>query len=286
MNCEQVSENLSRYYDGEMSEAEAARCAEHICGCEACRCELESFQSITSAIAVGKASALPAASWDKLSKLIQPRPDSSPATKLTPGAMRRFRVPLVTLGLALAASLLLLVFAPNEMTTSTSEISVDLSAVIDRPIEPAQALAQLNKEYSGESVDAADVKSILGYEPATPDGLPGDIEIVSTSVLRLPVCVCTAGKCTCGPAGCNCSATLCKRRDGSELLVIEHCNSEKVELSKRPARMVNSHDRLLQLYGTEDHLTASWVAKDRRLTAIGLRTEREALDMFKASMPN
>lgn len=285
MNCEQVSANLSRYYDGEMSEAEAARCAEHICGCEACRCELESFQSITSAIAGGQAFALPAASWDRLSDRIQPKPGTSRTKILPPSMMRRFRLPLVTLGLTLAASLLLM-FAPTAPTTSTSEISVDLSPVIDRYFEPAQALAHLNKQYAGEPVAGADVKSILGYEPVTPTGLPDDIEIVSTSVLRLPVCICTAGKCTCGPAGCNCSATLCKRRDGSELLVIEHCNSEKVELSKRAARLVKSHDRPLQLYGSADHLTASWVAKDRRLTAIGLRTEREALDMFEANSRN
>ena len=297
MNCEHVCQNLSRYYDGEMNETESSELADHIGCCESCRCELASFQSLSAAVcscqdACCEATGGMAPAWEQFAQRLSAENANAmiaapgPATAAKTQSFSRLRwsrmlnYPAIGVGLAIAASLFLLAVAQINFSTNKTEIAVDLSGVIDRyAAEPAQALVQLTKQYAGKSVSSAELKKLLGYEPISAAELPDDVQLVSTSVLHLPVCSCQAGKCSCGPAGCNCAAMLCRRSDGTELLVLEHCDSEKVELSKQPVRLVSSSNQSMQLFGADTNLVASWVAKDHRLTAIGIRSEREALDL-------
>lgn len=303
MNCEHVCLNLSCYYDGEMDETESRQVAEHIAGCESCRCALISFQSLSAAVCscqgeCGEDARGTMPTWEQLAQRLNTgrvsnvdvdTAQTAVALNQTASRSRWYRMinyPAIGVGLAIAASMLLLAVAQIDFGSAKSEIAVDLSSVIDRySAEPSEALAQLNQQYAGRTVGSGELNELLGYEPISAAELPGDVQLVSTSVLHLPVCSCQAGKCVCGPAGCNCAAMLCRRSDGTELLVLEHCDSERVELSKRPVRLVNSPNKRMQLFGADTNLIASWVANDHRLTAIGLRSENEAMSLRDYSVP-
>ena len=298
MNCEHVQANLSQYFDGEMSPEESEACAEHICTCEDCRLELNSFNALSAALArsvpvdnaIEVVSVSPAPAWERIaSALANPSQvnASDSSSHQTVGAhtvfiAKRSRLMRVAVGLALAASLLLLVVSQFDYGQPATQIAVDFSSVIDRSDAlPSQTLQQLSQQYSGKTVDAQQARQMLGYEPVALSGLGRDVRLVSTTVLKLPVCLCVAGQCKCQPGGCNCAAMLCKRADGSELLVLEHCDSDKVELTKMSKQLVDAGDRPIELFGSDSRWTASRVTRDHRVTAIGLKSQQEAREILR-----
>lgn len=292
MNCQELSINLSRYLDGEMPPDELQRCQDHLGACQACLCELQSLQNVSKAMQCCCSEEVNLPTWDSVSERLTELEAVENQTagsetfvhdQLRSASRRGWLAPLFGVGMALAATLGLMLLSQVKPTVDPHSIAVDFSEVIDRTgNDPAAALVQLNQQFAGRTVEAGQVESLLGYRPVALTDLPRDVSVVSTSVLKLPVCICPAGKCTCRPGGCNCAAIMCQRQDGSQLLMLEHCESDKVELSKQPARLVQGSSNRVQLYGSKQRLTASWTVNDHRLTAIGLKDEREAQQLAMA----
>ncbi|MEO8268349.1 MAG: zf-HC2 domain-containing protein [Aureliella sp.] len=59
MNCDSVQQQLSSFFDGELSEAAATEVDAHIQACQACQAELESFEKLRLTFAVQASSAYP-----------------------------------------------------------------------------------------------------------------------------------------------------------------------------------------------------------------------------------
>lgn len=315
MNCEQIVARLSCYYDGELNDQECQCIEQHLNGCPACRAELAAFEELSGAFAcccpTGTADLLddirPVSHEPQTTASIAPpawsdmehrldrlgtnvpntnQPHHLPAEAVPQPLPAWFDRRTVLAGvLALAAGLLLLLYWPQPLDDDdhsghASGIAMDFGTIIDRyGAQPALAFEELSKSYAGQEVDPDQARDLLGYSPAVATNLPGDVRLVSTRVLRLPECVCEDGKCTCGPRGCNCTVALCRRSDGSELLLVEHKDSQNIEFGTLASRATPSSAGSVQLLSKSNAaqpLAASWTSGQHRITAIGLRGDAEA----------
>jgi len=142
---------------------------------------------------------------------------------------------------ALAASILLIVrlttrtnsdsVAHNHIhsLTNNADIAIGFEKLLDgEASQPIAALNSLSKTFDGREAAIDESETELGYEPSISQALPSGVKLVSNRILKLPPCNCTADECSCGSARCICAASLCKRVDGSEFLVIEHCETQNV----------------------------------------------------------
>jgi len=170
--------------------------------------------------------------------------------------------------------------ASDKSAASTGASSVnaviDFQDLLTTGLQPRQALAALSQQFRGKETPPADARALLGYEPSMAQELPGGLQLVSLQVLKLPHCNCPAGKCTCGPGGCNCSVSLCERADGSDLLVVEHCESQPISFGDFPADLVRRAEQEFHFLKAGKQYAATWTANQRRLTAIGVNDLEEA----------
>lgn len=163
-------------------------------------------------------------------------------------------------------------------STGASSVNavIDFQDLLTTGLQPRQALAALSQQFRGKETPPADARALLGYEPSMAQELPGGLQLVSLQVLKLPHCNCPAGKCTCGPGGCNCSVSLCERADGSDLLVVEHCESQPISFGDFPAELVRRAEQEFHFLKAGKQYAATWTANQRRLTAIGVNDLEEA----------
>lgn len=185
------------------------------------------------------------------------------------------------MSLAIAASLILLAVVRlqpvNGPAQAYNAATVDLSEYVNLAAQqPSLALTAMAKRFHGKEVVLGDAEDLLGYQPTIVQALPTDTRLVVTKALTLPSCECKGGECTCGPSGCNCAASLCRRKDGSEFLVLKHCRSQNISLGGMAMESSSRNAGNLQLVSSGDRFAASWVANNRRMTAIGLKDVAEA----------
>jgi hypothetical protein len=159
---------------------------------------------------------------------------------------------------------------------SSANAVIDFQNLLTTALQPRQALAALSQQFRGKETPSADARVLLGYEPSMAQELPSGLQLVSLQVLKLPHCNCPAGKCTCGPGGCNCSVSLCERADGSDLLVVEHCESQPISFGDFPSELVRRAEQEFHFLKAGKQYAATWTANQRRLTAIGVNDLEEA----------
>lgn len=296
MNCDQVKSILSCYYDCECVDENVSLVEQHLSNCSDCREELASFEGLSDlfsrSLLSDHAGSQVVPNWEAVSAKLSV--DSSEKTTVLTddsawwGGIGPRRM-AIGFGLALAASLLLLVI-PRKVDSpkgdgelAPGEIAIDYSTLLGQFAgQPALALQSLGEKFDGREVSANDFEEMIGYRPRIATSLPSGMRLVSTKVLRLPECMCEDGKCTCAPGKCNCAAALCQRQDGSELLVIEHCESKGVTFGSMSARPVGDSNHALQLMGQGAELIASWATGSRRYTAVGLKDDSEAMQLASA----
>lgn len=283
MKCEQIKACLSSYYDDELDAWLVSEVEKHLPGCDECQCELRSFEQLSQCLAAD-VSAKPADDgWENICSRLDRLDRSCPVPITAPrvwAAPSRFQLTVAALAMAASLMTVAVLRTPpdqNIVTVTQASAPLDLSEIVDLAArEPALALDAMAKRFQGQAVNAEEAEALLGYRPALVRSLPAETRLVSTQVLMLPNCECEAGKCTCGPSGCNCAACLCKRKDGSEFLVLEHCRSQNISFGKFATQSLERDAGNLQLFGGADRLAASWIAQNRRLTAIGLKNVAEA----------
>ena len=67
MNCQEYTEHLSAYHDGELTETLRVRVAAHTAQCSECHAKLESFGEVSALLAASRRATLPPAGiWDRI----------------------------------------------------------------------------------------------------------------------------------------------------------------------------------------------------------------------------
>ena len=280
MNCQFVCEQLSAYFDRELDNATAAGIKLHLAECRECSDCLCCYQQLRDLATSQSEPPKVAPKWEIIAKRLDEKAHSKGVLRSS-SIRENFRFVVGTLA-ALAASLILMIgFYSNksstiERTSHASVASIDFKPVIDLfQKDPMLALSHLSEQFVGKEVSIEKAESSFGRPVFAKSAMAGNARLVSTRMLSFPFCKCPEGQCTCGPGGCNCVACVCQRPDGSTYLVLEHCKAQGVTFGDLPVQIVSRGSQKLQQVTVNGLTTISWEGNGGRLTAIGLKNERE-----------
>ena len=280
MDCRQVRDRLSDYFDGELDQANSQDISQHLTSCDQCSDELKAFSKLGNMVRAIAVSGSPQDAWERIAV----RLDASPV-KPTVNTRQNNKSILIASVLALAATVLVIIGIRTQSGkththghTHSASTTIDFSELISSsPSQRMDAVDTFVTKYEGEEVTIEAAKELLGYQPSISRSITRGVQLVSTRVLKLPECNCEDGKCTCGPTGCNCAASVCKRADGSTFFVLEHCKSQDISFGDAIVKLAKVGDLEVQLFESPDKgIVASWLSHDRRLTVLGLKNQEEA----------
>lgn len=270
MKCSEVQDRLSAYYDGELSAESQIAVNQHLAGCEVCAAEFAGFKDVTRAVSQVPKPTVPPAVWDGLkTKISGETLDVSANPRLVTSSKQPWWRRDSARQLALAASVLLMLGFTYWVNRDTGHLhSVDQEhhaefvATMDHylrqlPNDPHGAERFLLDKYNGQSVDADTAVQLVGYRPAIFEGLPEGYSVASTSILKMPCCTCIKA--------------VCKRQDGSTLVLFEH-DAEKTEwFGHRQSKMAMCGDKECCLVDLDSSIAATWQHGSRSVTAVGVR---------------
>ncbi|WP_425399207.1 anti-sigma factor family protein [Aeoliella sp.] len=274
MKCTDIQDQLSAFYDGELSDESHAAMTRHLAACESCAVEFAGFQEVTRAVNRMPQPKVPPAVWNGLAVELaageshdsaKPQPVSSQNQSRYWWSSSR--------QLALAASVLLMLGFGYWMSRGTDHShfgdqahSAEFVATMDHylrqlPADPDAAEQFLLNKYDGQRVNADEAVHLVGYRPAVSKGLPDGYSLASTSVLKMPCCTCVKA--------------VCKRQDGSTLVLFEHDDEKTEWFGDRPSNMAMCGDKECCLVDLDSSIAATWRRGSRSLTAVGVRDVEE-----------
>jgi hypothetical protein len=273
MKCDWVEDKLSAYIDNELAVQERRELELHCEQCETCRKLISQYQAIGVLMRQSEARVDTDAIWDQVSR----RLDDDAVVPITNKSRPKKWVYAV---LATAASVAIIWFAATNKPTSNHDdsiashehaaLAVDFQEVIQSAkTEPKAAIAKLVAKYQGQELDAKSTASYLGYEPAIFKSVPEGFARVSTHVLNMPCC--------------KCSASICERSDGTSLIVFEHKDEQPVWFGDSPSIETQCAGKTCKIVEAAGQLAVSWKNEDRQLTMIGANDIAE-VNQWVASM--
>ena len=262
MNCETFSAGLSEFMDSELDTALNDQMLLHIESCESCQDKLQSFQRIGEWMREAEVPVDTEKIWSHIASSLPVK------RRIADRLSFKWSLP----GLAVAASLAFLItridwnlsngkHSENQLSHDHAafdhnSLAVDFRQVIKlAQIDPQQAIANLIDKYDGKELDDREATQSIGYRPALFGKVPVGFERVSTHVLKMPCC--------------KCSATICRREDGKSLIVFEHKDEQPVWFGDLPSIETQCSGTQCRIIESAGELAVSWKQKDRQFTIIG-----------------
>lgn len=275
MNCSEVQERLSLFYDNELSPDEVAQFATHVADCSSCAAELASFEQLSGLSRRLTDPPVPAHLWEELrSKLDAPAEPKSVLARLLPD-----RVPSRLL--ALAATILVTAgiggvayqawFSPEYNHLAINFVHY-LEEFAERPDDAQQILLA---KYDGRPVTVEEAVQTLGYEPMATQGLPPECSVDKVYLLTMPCCTCVQ--------------VLCKNKDGQSIAIFEHSIDQPVTFGDWPTIECLCHDMPTSVMQVGDRLAATWKEGQRSITIVGATDLDEVTEFvahFKGANPD
>ncbi|TWU39435.1 anti-sigma factor family protein [Novipirellula artificiosorum] len=305
MCCKTIEEQLSDYFDGELSETVSEEIRSHLQRCESCRSVIADFERIRGLAWNVRSGDSKAPPWSVMETRLQEA--QSPVTPTDPSRHANRKSSrardLVVIAASIAASVLILAWVrrPAEHSSlmahsgqshshshqggdaaSASEINFQDTVSLQRQ-DTLVAMQSLSKTYHGKEASLEQVEFDMGNKPIVESSLAGGARLVSTQLLQMPQCNCVDGECTCGPGQCNCVACVCERPDGSTFLVVEQCRGQKVNFGDLPVQLVRRGEHELQVSESDKGFAVTWKATRGRMTAFGLRDLNEVDQLLLAA---
>jgi len=134
--------------------------------------------------------------------------------------------------------------------------------------DPNQAEDFLLAKYNGQRISPDQAETLVGYRPLISRELPAGYELASSSVVRMPCC--------------TCFKAVCRRTDGSTLVLFEHDDDEAAWFGDRESRMATCGDKDCCLVELDSTIAATWKEGGRSITAVGARDESEIAVLVNA----
>ncbi len=103
--------------------------------------------------------------------------------------------------------------------------------------------------------------TLVGYRPMIAGGLPDGYSLASSSVLKMPCC--------------TCFKAVCRRRDGSTLVLFEHDDEETEWFGDRPSSIETCGEKDCCLVQLDSSIAATWKEGSRSVTAVGVKDQEE-----------
>lgn len=270
MRCTDIQDQLSAFYDGELSGESHAEMTRHLADCESCAAEFAGFKDVTRVVSQMPQPKAPPSVWNRLAVELTAGEsnDSAKPQPLSHQNQNRFWW-TSSRQLALAASVLLMLGFGYWISRGTGHShsggqghSAEFVATMDHyltqlPADPDAAEQFLLNKYDGQRVNADDAVQLVGYRPAVFRGLPEGYSLASTSVLKMPCCTCVKA--------------VCQRQDGSTLVLFEHDDEKTEWFGERQSNMAMCGDTECCLVDLDSSIAATWKRGSRSLTAVGVR---------------
>ncbi|MEZ6150331.1 MAG: zf-HC2 domain-containing protein [Pirellulaceae bacterium] len=269
MKCSDVLDRLSAYYDGELSGTAGDSIAQHLTACERCASEYAGFESLSRIVQESPLPTVPPEIWAGIGATFSDNASTESKVSLTKPAIRpRSRVSVRQLALAVSVLLLLGygVWLSQHLGNPHHEHNAEFVATMDHYLktldgDPEGAEQLLLDKYNGQTVDPGGAVQLVGYRPAVAQGLPEGYSLASTSVLKMPCCTCVKA--------------VCKRQDGSTLVLFEHDDEKTDWFGQRPTNMAMCGDTECCLVDLDSSIAATWQRGSRSMTAVGVRDKAE-----------
>ena len=272
MNCDWIEDRLSGYVDKEVGDEDRRQIEVHCDHCEGCRTMVSQYMSIGRLLRQSEQRVDTDAVWERVAVQLENAQVVSISTKT---GNRNWVYAI----LATAASISLLWFVARDNTSTEhsengshqhSALAVDFREVFRlTKTEPKAAIAKLVAKYQGQELNQTSTTDYLRYEPALFKSVPEGFLRVSTHVLNMPCC--------------KCSATLCERSDGTSLIVFEHKDEQPLWFGDAPSIETQCSGTTCKIVESAGQLAVSWKNQDRQLTVVGANDLAE-VNQWVASM--
>ncbi|MFT5303668.1 MAG: anti-sigma factor RsiW [Mariniblastus sp.] len=260
MNCSEIQNLISAYYDDELSAELGANVDAHLQNCSSCAAELAGFKHLSSLAAGLGTPVAPTAIW---SAVAQELDKNQPEQRVVARSVSMSRHALFKYAAALAATVLIgfvgfqLFFHGDHnhegMTKAMEQVASDLDA------DGATTLL-LNK-FGGSEVSANEAIRQVGYQPIASRGLPAGYSVEGMQVLNMPCCKCTQ--------------TACKRPDNTRFFIYEHDNEDTGWFEHQIKRQSECCGKTCQIVELNSRLAVTWQKGNRHITLLGVRDEEE-----------
>ena len=259
MNCNDVAEKLSQFMDGELDSAMNERMSRHIESCDSCKKELECFRRIGVWMREVEAPVDTEVTWNRIEAAIPSK------LRLSERRSLMWIVPALALAASVGFVMARIIWFPTDGKDLSSHehaihvhdaLAVDFRNVMDfAQSEPQRAISNLVEKYEGKQLDAESATKTIGYRPALFSSMPNGFQRVSTHVLNMPCCKCTA--------------TVCQRPNGTSVIVFEHKDEQPVWFGDLPCIETQCSGKQCRIIESAGQLAVSWRQNDRQFTIIG-----------------
>ena len=266
MDCSEVKQLLSAYYDDELSSEKRASVDEHLSGCNDCTRELESFRNLSAMADRLSHPEAPIQIWSQLSERLSAERKAESQQLNRWSWIKWTGTRAAPVGVAVAVAILIAVVWFGSRPPKAHNGDAEFAAVFDQYLKEFrrsdQAAQQfLLAKYEHQAVAAEQAIDAVGYRPAVADGLPAEYAMETTYVMKMPCCTCV-----------QCQ---CHRSDGTAIAVFEHNDDEPHWFGDRPHTEVVCSGTTCTLVELDENIAASWKRGDRYMTVIGLRDKAE-----------
>lgn len=271
MECREVQELLSAYYDAEMPAELRSSVAEHVQACARCGGELALFGEL-SAMARGLDDPEPPETvWAGIEAGLNAGENAASAMRPAAGRGRAARKR--RLGLLAAAALVMIAAGVVWMAGKTwhgmsppGELAADFGRYFEQfPENPEAAQNILLAKYDGLAVDMSQATRQLGYRPAVAAGVPERYTVDAVYVLKMPCCTCVQA--------------ICRRDDGRRFAIFEHDEERPAWHGGRECISTHCRGCPCRLIQTGRGVVASWKGDKRHLTVVGARDLEDIADL-------
>ncbi len=272
MNCDWVEEQLSAYIDNELGAQERLKFESHCGQCDSCCALTAEYQAIGRLMRQSEARVDTNSLWER----VEHRLDDNRVIPISTKSRPKNWVYAILVTAASVALIWFVVRNPKsehndgDASREHAALAVDFQEVIRAAkSEPEAAIAKLVSKYQGKELDAQATASYLGYEPATFKSVPEGFTRVSTHVLNMPCC--------------KCSASICERSDGTSLIVFEHKDEQSVWFGDLPSIETQCSGKTCKIIEAAGQLAVSWKNDDRQITMVGAN-DIDEVNQWVASM--
>lgn len=262
MNCHEVQENLSTYFDGELSEDARQEVDAHVAECESCCGELQCFARLSNLVRHIPVPAAPPDVWRRVDAQLDER-TSHVFLPLRTGASRPY-ARLLTLAaglLFLAAGAAIWYQVTAGLGNRHSAANLDeFASSLSR--DPAGAQRRLVAAYRGQAISPNRAAQALGYVPVSLRRDPVGYRLRSAHLLEMPCC--------------RCLQAVYERSDGQTVAVFEKTLDQPFAFGDRPTVCTRCNGQPCQLTQADGRLIVSCQITDRQLAIVGAESMNEA----------
>ena len=270
MNCAEVKNLLSAYFDAEASANERAEIADHLDNCVECSREYAGFETLSGMVQELTAPVPPQFGWQQLQEQLDDEPTIAAAEQFTRSDRTSrpswFGYRAVRAVLAIAAILLVAVgwFALDTWFTPGNHnlLAADFEHYVNEfERNPEVAQQELVSQYEGQRIDLSEAIQRVSYRPAA-TRLPNEYKLESMYLLSMPCC--------------DCLQTVCLRSDGSKVVIFEYGEEQPVRVGERTGGMAQCCGTNCCLVQISELFSANRKRGDRHVSVVGVRDPAEA----------